>query len=98
LTGATGVAVATAAVVMVGWGQQDHADDVEDAVARCQSAPITLVAFMVIASTSDMANFDGGAVEGLDGAGDDIRARECSDKDMLGHQHGPAHHDRGHEC
>jgi len=41
---------------------------------------------------------DGGAVEGLDGAGDDIRARECSAEDMLGHQHGPAHHDQGHDC
>jgi len=35
LTGAAGVAVTTAAVGLVGWGQQNRVDDVDDAVARC---------------------------------------------------------------
>ncbi len=70
LTSAAGVVAAMAAAGLVAVGGNRT-------VSMTWTMPLLaamLVLFMVIAPASDMAN---SKVEGLDGAGDDIRAREC---------------------
>ena len=67
LTGAARYAVATAAVTaavgLVGWGQQDRVDDVEDAIARCHVGAGDLGVVHGDCISVGYAQFDG--IEGI---------------------------------
>ena len=72
LTDAAKVAVKTAAVGLVGWGQQGRVDDVDNALAHRHVGAGDLGVIHGDRISVGYGQFDGGAIEGLNRAGDDI--------------------------